>query len=391
MNFSRYGHLVICTLFAVLMTACNKDKVPEETLWGIYQEPIEPKELPADSGAEELKILWDASIGGGANDGFAKLVPTIAGDSVYIANREGVVYRRNARTGDVIWKIETEQAVNAAIAVGEGIVVFSHDNGTVRALASENGNPLWETNIKRNVSAIPAIGKGRIVVRTSDGLVIGIDSKNGEIAWQVTKEIKGLTLHGDSKPVITGDAVLVGLSNGKLIANNVISGRDYWEAELSFVQGQNELERLNDSDSPPIVQGSLVYSSTYQGSIVAVQIQNASTVWRTDLSTRLAMASNKSSLIVIQELGEVVSLDIQTGEKEWSQDAFTGHGVSPPVFTNNRILIGDSKGNLHTLDPKSGALIETRKISKGAILGIVNSDNLVTAFTSEGDLVAVSL
>lgn len=391
MKSSAMGRCLAVLMALALVVGCNKDKVPEETLWGIYQEPIAPKALPADSGTKEFDVLWRNEIGGGSDSGFAKLVPALYGDSVYLANREGVVIRQNATTGETVWKTETGKSVNAAVAVGEGLVVFSHDNGTVRALAGKSGQSLWIANIKRNVSAIPAIGKGRIVVRTSDGLVVGIDSKSGRVVWQLTKEVSGLTVHGDSTPVISGDAVFVGLSNGKLIANNVINGRDYWEAELSFVQGQNELERLNDSDSTPIVQGNTVYSATYQGSVVAVQLHDASTIWRTRLSTRLPMVANRDLLIVIQELGEVVALNPDSGEIKWSQDAFTGHGVSHAIIANNRIIIGDSNGNLHSLDSESGALVETREVAKGAIIGLVNQGKLISVFTSDGELVTVSL
>jgi outer membrane protein assembly factor BamB len=295
-----YFRLILVLLASMFVLGCNKDKVEEETLWGLHQEPVEPKELPSDSGAEELTVLWKDNIGGGAADGFAQLKPAIYESSVFVVNRSGDVYRRDASTGDVIWKVEVDEAVNSGVGVDEDLVVFSFDSGNVNALNASDGSLRWTSPLKRNVSAIPVVGKGRVVVRTSDGLVVGLDSDTGATAWQIKKEVPGLTIHGDSVPAITGDAVLVGLSNGKLIANNVISGRDYWEADLSFARGENELERLNDSDSAPIIQGTTVYTATYQGSVIAVQLQNASTIWRTDMSTRLPMAITGDSIIVTE-------------------------------------------------------------------------------------------
>ena len=386
-----YFRLILVSLVSMLLIGCNKDKVEEETLWGLHQEPIEPKELPQDSGVEELRILWKDNIGGGAVDGFAQLKPAIYESSIFVVNRSGDVYRRDANSGDVIWKVEVNKAVNSGVGVDEGLVVFSFDNGYVSALNASDGSVRWSSSLKRNVSAIPVVGKGRVVIRTSDGLVVGLDSETGSTAWQIKKEVPALTIHGDSLPAITGDAVLVGLSSGKLIANNVISGRDYWEADLSFVRGQNELERLNDSDSSPIIQGATVYTATYQGSVIAAQLQDASTIWRTDMSTRLPMAVSGDSIIVTEELGNIFSLNTSDGVIQWKQDAFTGHGVSYPVVVNGKIVIGDSHGNIHTLDAKSGALIETRNIAKGAVLELVTNGEIFSVLTTQGELVTLSL
>ena len=266
-----------------------------------------------------------------------------------------------------------------------------HDNGDVSALKLSDGSLAWSAVIKRQISAIPAVGKGRIVLRTSDGLIVGLDSKTGQVSWEVKKEVPGLTIHGDSIPVITGDAVLIGLSSGKLIANNVISGRDYWEAEIGFGGGQNEIERLNDADTPPVIQGTTVYTASYQGSIMALQLQNAATMWRTDISTRLPMSLDDSSLYVTGDLGDVFALNPVDGTILWKQDIFRGHGVSPPVSVGDRVVIGDAEGRIHTLDKQSGALVQTRKVASGAILGLVSSERRFSAFSSEGDLVSLSL
>jgi outer membrane protein assembly factor BamB len=382
---------VLIVAIVLLITACSKEKVPEETLWGLHHEPVVAIKLPADSGSKELKKLWISNIGGGASHGYAQLKPAFYEGSLFIVNRGGDVYRKESRSGDVLWKVELDKSVNNAVGIGDSILVVSYDSGVVTALNTRDGSIAWETEIKRNISAIPTVGMGRVIVRTSDGLVIGLDAKTGDRAWQVKKEVPELSIQGDSQPVITGDAVLVGLSNGNMIANNVISGRDYWEAELSFVQGKNELERMNDSDSTPIVQGTTVYAATYQGNVVASQLQNAATVWRTDLSTSLPMALQENMLVITGETGEIISLSTIDGSLNWTQSSFTGHGVSHPAIVSNRIVIGDAIGNLHTLDLTTGALIETKKVAKGAILGLVTNGDIISAFTSEGELVTYSL
>jgi len=383
-------YLVLFFVVLALVSGC-KNKVKKETLWDVYQEPVSPKSLPQDSGAREIQTLWKKDVGRGSEIGFAILKPAYFKDGVYVANRNGGVSRFEADTGKLVWRQNLEKAVYSAIGVNDGLAAVAHDNGDITALNADDGSIDWEISMKRQISAIPVVGRGRVVVRTADGLIIGLDSRNGEIVWQVKKAVPGLSMHGDSVPVITGDAVLIGLSNGRIIANNVITGRDYWETEIAYLQGQNELERLTDSDTTPIVQGGTVYTAAYQGNVVAVQLSDAASIWKTGISTRLPMTMDGEKLYVTAELGDIVALSRQDGSVLWKQQAFRGHGISQPVVLDGRVIIGDSRGRIHTLNPGDGALVESRKIVSGAIVGIVSDGSNFTVFSSAGQVATLSL
>ena len=388
----HYAMKVVAVLVIglALVSGCSK-KATKETLWGTFQEPIAAQKLPADSGANEIELLWKQSAGQGAESGFALLRPAYYQDSVYVAARNGVVYRIDAVSGNVLWKNDTGHPVFAAVGVNEGIAVVAHDNGDVIALGVVDGELVWRASIKRQISAIPVTGKGRVVVRTADGLVIGLDSESGNIEWQVKRAVPSLSIHGDSMPAISGDVVLVGLSSGKLIANNVISGRDYWETDISYIRGRNEMERLGDADTPPIIRSNTVFAGNYQGSVVAIQLLDAQLIWRKNISTRLPIAITNGLLVITEELGQVIALDADSGDILWQQTAFQGHGVSQPVIIGNRIIIGDLNGKVHTLDAENGRLIETRKAVSGAIIGIVQAGNQFTVYSSKGNLSTFSL
>jgi outer membrane protein assembly factor BamB len=383
------AYLALVILAVLIVSGC-KSKQEKETLWGVYQEPVKPGVLPAGTGASELQTLWKKNIGGGPSIGYAILKPAYFEDSVYVANRGGEIFRFDSITGSMQWKQNLGTEVFAGIGVNDGLAVVAHDNGDVTGVDTSDGSINWSTSIKRQISAIPVIGKGRVLIRTADGLVMGLDSRTGEIVWQIEKATPGLSMHGDSTPVITGDAVLVGLSNGNLIANNVINGRDYWETEISFVRGQNELERLTDSDTTPIVQGTTVYTATYQGNVVALQLQNASIIWRTKVSTRLPMAISNKQLFVTAEYGEVVAIDATDGNILWEQKSLRGHGVSQPVVLDNRVVVGDSNGKIHTLDRNTGDFIESKKLVSGSIVGVMAGNEQFTIFSSEGNISALS-
>lgn len=384
-------HLYLSTLCAAaLLTGCSSDKVEEETLWGIYQEPIVAEELPDTGDADEAEVVWKRKIGSGPHSGFARLLPGITDNSLFVADREGDVYRLDAGSGEIVWRARLDESINAAVGVGEGTVVVGHDSGNVTALSAQDGSMLWVSGIKRQISAPPVVGRAKAVIRTSDGLIIGLDLDSGETAWRISKKTPGLTVKGDSTPVIYGNVLLIGLSSGKLIANNVVSGRAYWEAEITHPGGRNEIERLSDSDAPPLVQGETVYAASYQGNIVAFHLEGAQVLWRTNFSTRLPMFLSNGQLFLTGQLGEVAALNAETGEMVWQQEIFRGHGVSAPVVAGGWVVIGDASGRIHVLDRDTGALVQTLKVVSDAVLGIIENKGSVTVTSAEGDISTIA-
>lgn len=385
---------ILLVLAAILLlSGCNKDRVKKQTLWDTYKEPTTAKKLPADSGVKELSLLWKDDIGTSSENGFARIQPIFSGESIYVANRAGEVFRKNAHDGKTIWTTDLDLAIFSGVSVDDKIAVVAHDNGTVSALNLADGSVAWSHSVKRQFSAIPVVANGRVIIRSADGLIIGLKSDNGESVWQVRNQVPALTMQGDSMPAVIGDAVLIGLSNGKIIANDLITGRNYWEAEIGFGSGQNELERLNDSDTNPIVQGTTVYTASYQGNVIALQLHSAEVMWTRDISTRLPMALSARSLIVIGDLGDIFSLSTIDGSVLWEQGIFRGHGVTYPVVVGERVIIGDANGNVHTLALDSGALVQSREIVSGAVIGLIsdNNNNRIGVLSSKGKLVALSL
>lgn len=379
------------TLIVLIMMVSACGKKDEQVEWGIFQEPVKPSAMPDAKGEDAVSVLWDRNIGKAGEDGYAILRPGLTDNTLVVVNRQGTLQRLDQQTGKVLWQTSLKKAVFAGVGVGEGLALVALDSGEVVALDADNGEKKWTAEIGRPVSATPVAGAGRVVVRTADGLIMGLDALSGETLWQVQRRTPGLTLHGDSAPLIFGETVITGLSNGKLLANGLLNGRDYWETDLSFVRGDNELELLADADTPPVVSGARLFAANYQGDVVAVDLNSSKVDWRTQLSTRLPMAVGETAMFITSDLGDVVALDIVTGSKIWSQPGFQGRGVSNPVNVGARVLIGDASGNIHVLDAADGTLVQTRKISSGAVTALAASSNGVVAFSVRGTVAALAL
>ena len=381
--------LIVWASGVLLLVGCSgKEK---ETEWGVYNEPVESRELPGSAGVEELRTRWTRTIGDTGEDGYALIRPAVNGNGVFVASRSGDLLRLDPTDGQVIWRRNVDSPVYAAVGIGEGLVLAGLDAGSVVALDAETGEPRWESAIKRQISAIPAAGSGRVIVRTADGLVIGLDSSDGEQVWSVQRNVPGLSLHGDSTPMIAGDTVITGLANGRIMANAVVNGREFWESDLSIVGGSNELEQLTDIDAEPVLQGSGLFTATYQGDVVAVDIQSSSVRWRQGISTRLPLSVDGEAVFVTGSLGEVAAIDSENGDVLWQTDEFMGRGVSNPMGLGSRVLIGDAEGYLHLLDRSDGALLQSLRVDRSAIVSLVAQDNGLIAFSAGGKVLSLAL
>ncbi len=380
---------IILLSTALLLVGCKSKDT--ETLWGIYHEPVKPQTLPKAVGASELKVLWRRNLGDGAEQGYAILKPAYGTDGLYAADRNGKVFKLDPKNGATLWRRDLDTAIFSAVGVGESLAAVTLDKGTVVALHADSGEVLWKMPLNRQISAIPAIGQGRVVARTAGGAVVGMSAETGEIAWSFERPVPGLSIHGDSTPVISGDAVFVGLANGKLVANNVVTGREYWEAEVSFTTGRNELERLTDSDTSPLVAATTIYTATYQGNVAALRLQNAEIKWKAEASSRLPMSLGGGRLLITNELGEVVAFDAESGEMLWTQEGFRGHGMSRPLVVGERVVVGDADGNIYSLNLADGTLLQRRNVVRGAVVALIPGPQQFAVFSSRGNLSVMTL
>ncbi len=384
---SLFKKILLVTVAATLIAGCGKKN--KETEWGIFHEPIETAILPAATGAKQLAQIWERSVGDAGDKGYAILKPAVDDQSVFVTNRKGLIQRLDLDSGKVIWQNNLKKDTFAGVGIGAGLVLVALDAGIIVALSSETGAQLWTAEIGRQISAIPVAGDNRVIARTADGMLFGLDAEDGTSSWEIQNRVPGLSVHGDSSPLIAGDTVVTGLSNGKVIANAVENGRDFWEIDLSIIRGTNELDQLSDVDSQPLLVEGRLYAATYQGDVVSIDLQTSRVAWRSSISTRLPLEVENGRLYVTDELGQLSAVDAISGLHLWAQPAFQGRGVSNPVGINDRVVIGDANGNIHLLDANDGLLLQSQKISSGAIISLVRTTRGFVAFSVKGGVFAM--
>jgi outer membrane protein assembly factor BamB len=317
----------------------------------------------------------------------------VSGSRVYVANREGYIKALNSSNGKVIWSVEKEGLeISGGPGAGEGLVLVGTSNGEVLALSEQDGSEVWRSRVSSEVLSVPKAALGMVVVHTMDGKLYALNVSDGKVAWMYDRSIPVLTLHGNSSPVISGSKVFCGFASGKLIAFDIESGQQYWEATIAVPTGRSELERIVDIDGDPVVQGGMVYVATYQGQLAAVDQRTGEVAWRRKFSSYAGLGADHEYLYVADDVDNVWAIDPNNSSSMWKQDKLNNRKLSAPAVLGRYIVVGDFEGYLHWLSPEDGRMLARSRVGSSPISTPPVIDGSVAYVLGDGgELAAVTV
>jgi outer membrane protein assembly factor BamB len=323
-------------------------------------QPFEPK--------VRLKEIWGRDTGAGTDEQFVKLVPSVLGERVFVADRGGAVEAYELDTGKELWSTKTRSALSAGPGVGENLVVVGSSNADLIALAAGSGEELWRTSVSSEVLAVPQIYRGVVVVQTVDGHLAGLDAATGERLWIQSRTVPVLTLRGTSTPIIEGGAVIAGFANGKMVALDALSGRPLWEAVVAVPTGRSELQRMVDLDADAVVRDGVLYVASFQGQMAAVGLRDGRLLWQRDMSAYAGIAVDDRQVYVSDENSEVWALDRSSGASLWKQSELRRRALTGPTVVGGYVAVGDFEGYVHLLSSLDGSIVGRERVDRAGIL-----------------------
>ena len=369
----------LAALLAV--AACSKDKNIDE--------PAKLTPLPHPS--VRVTHLWGHNLG----DKKAAVLRlgqgvSIADNRVYAAGHKGEVVAIDLASGRVLWHAKTRAPLSGGTASSPELVVVGASDGQLFAFDPANGHGRWKVRLNGEVLAPAAISARLIAVRTVDGKLHALSPEDGHELWATDQQVPRLSLRGTASPVISGDLVLCGFDNGKVVAVSAADGSVQWEATVTPPHGRTELERLDDIDSPVRVSGHDVYAVGFQGKVAMLALDTGQIWWSHEDSSYRGLTLDEDTLYLADSDGIVAALKARTGAEVWRQNVLLHRGLSPIAVMDDTIVVGDFQGYLHWLDKASGALaarvatggarISTQPLVIGDVLVVANDRGQINAY-----------
>lgn len=221
------------------------------------------------------------------NNEYLRLKPVVQGGIIYIADASGLVQAVNKNNGEIKWTTSLKHGLVSGPTIANGYIAVGSSNSSVVVLNQNNGKKLWQAKVSGEILSPPTITHRKVIVKTIDGKVYSFDAASGKQLWTAEHGSPSLILKASSSPIVMGNLLLIGFSDGKLDALDIDSGRVIWQRSIVYAAGSSDVERLVDIDADPIVENNVAYLATYQGFIGALSLSDGQFLWKNqDLYTR---------------------------------------------------------------------------------------------------------
>lgn len=333
---------------AVLLAACSStDNSEPPALLTKIEKPV------------SLKKNWSDDTDAAANVASFNIRPLLIDDQIFTIDTRGVIVNVKASSGRKNWTYDSGLAAISGLAGNQKVLVASSGEGDIAVFDRvKNGlEKRWSIQLSGEIRAIPAIDGDQLFVRTVAGKLSAVALGDGSIQWTISRRIPALSLTGNSPPIVDGHRVIVGFDDGKLAAFDRNNGQTIWETSISHASGRTEIERLVDIDGQFLLKDGIIYVSTYQGRLSAVQAINGNVVWSRKFSSYQSIVADEEALYISGDLSHLWSIDRRTGSAFWKQEVLHARKITAPEIVEDKIVVADLQGYIHWFNKSDGSLL----------------------------------
>ena len=370
--------VLLGTSLIVLLAACGS---PDNS------EP--PAPLTDINNGLRFDQIWTIKTGAGISAGSYNRQPLLVGDEIFTVDIDGLIKNVDAESGKLKWDFETGIESITGLFGNNKIIVASSRNGVLNIYdrTDHNLNLRWSARLKGEIRSAPVTNADSLFIRTVDGRLSSISKADGSIQWTVSHLVPALSLTGNSAPILHNEFVIAGFDDGKLAAFDQTNGQVVWEITVSQPTGRSEIERLVDIDGQFILSNGVIYVSSYQGRLAAIQAIDGEELWSRKFSSFNAMSIDDDAIYLSSDTSHIWSIDRRTGSALWKQDVLHARKISAPLLFEDKVIVGDLDGHVHWFNQSDGALIgRLRPSYKRHYSRPFEWDNKIFAMDSDGIL-----
>ncbi|HIA21545.1 MAG TPA: pyrrolo-quinoline quinone [Alphaproteobacteria bacterium] len=359
---------------------------------------------PAAEG--QLIRFWSYDIGAGeTKNNFILSAPVIANDMLFAIDSQNVVSATDIKNRKTIWRATLipkgeigEGALGGGIAYNGETVYVTTAYGYVVALNPENGGIFWWRRLGVPIRSAPTVAEGRVFVLTVDNQLHALNYRDGTTLWKHSGISETTGLLGSAVPAVAGDLVVVTYSSGELFAMRVENGRIAWSDSLTFQGRLGANTVLSDIDASPVIEGNVVYSVSYSGRLVAIDIRSGTRIWEQEIASANTPWLAGDYLYVMTVDSNLVCIRRTDGRIRWVRsvpayiDPEDQEGPivwTRPTLVGDRLIIAGSHGEVRAISPYTGRMLGLINLSDGVRVSPITANGTLYILTTGAEVVAL--
>ncbi len=358
----------------VLLAGCASYEKPDPT----PLEPLTPKIAARQVWSQRLDSV-----------GFPLSVAVHAG-TFTVASDDGKLLKLRADTGAEVWRTSVDTDLSAGVGSdGRVSAVVSTGN---ELIVLDGAAVIWRAPLPSKVVTAPLVAGERVFVVGVDRSVHAFDAFDGRKLWSLQKPGDALTLAQASVLLPFKDTLLAG-QGARLAGLDPLQGSVRWEVTLASPRGTNEVERLADLVGPAARVGEMVCGRAFQAAVACLNAERGSLLWSRPSGGTVGVGADEQMVVGADASDRLSAWRTSDGSVAWTKDYLLYRGLSAPLVTDKRAVLGDVEGMVHWISredgtallrlPTDGSAIRVTPALSGQTTLVVTSDGGLFAFRPE--------
>lgn len=178
----------------------------------------------------------------------------LSAERIFAGFADGAFCALSISSGDLLWKVQTQDIVRGHATITDRAVYFGSDDGALRVVETERGQLIWKFQTGGRIAGRPALDDRAIYFGSGDGYVYSIELASYKLRW---RSRTGAAV--EASPVIAGDRLLVASFDNFIYCLSLSSGDRLWKRRLE-----------NRIISAPITEGDAMMAAPLRSDYVAV-------------------------------------------------------------------------------------------------------------------------
>lgn len=293
--------------------------------------------------------------------------PVVAADRIYVGySGQSALLVLGREDGRLVGTFPARAPVASAPIVHDGRVWFSDTAGytfcyKLDQLDEPTPTPAWSHYSGAPIVSGPTESGDALFIANVDDTLYALDAMTGELRWRHAHRLDvsrtgSLELFGAAPPVILGDTVWVGFSDGFIAGLSRVTG----DEEENLLVGEGSYP---DVIAPPFVSRSggatTLIAAGFSGPLVSVDPESRVVRWRVDAGTGAEMLEHDGVLYIGASDGTLRAVVVRTGEQRWTWNPGVGGTVGTPIWTDAGLLVAAGEGAAYLVSSGNGKTLWT--------------------------------
>ena len=352
-----------------------------------------------------LEAAWRVDIGAGSSDeGQLLAQPVVGDDRVYTIDVSAEIRAHDLETGSLVWRAplapddDDGGILGGGLALAAGTLFVTTGFAQVLALDTADGMVLWRRSLPEPLRAAPTVRDGRVFAATISNVLYALDAQRGDVLWSHSGLTETVGLVGGAAPAVDNGIVVVPYSSGEVVALRAANGRVVWSEALIALRRSDPVSSLAHIRGLPVIDRDMVFVVGNGGRTVAIDLRTGSRAWEQGIGGTFGPWVAGAFVYVISSDGDLACLSRADGRIRWvralprfedEEDKAGPIQWTGPVLAGERLLIGNSLGELWSVSPYSGESMGQIEVSGPVRIAPAVANRTVLLLTEDADLIAL--